>query len=257
MLKRFFALLFVLAALSGGIYALHGSKKGPKRPKTDDASLDLRRYEPYFSTSPASTAVATSHVVALVAAALVLGTAAYFGLGQTLEAGAIPTTTTSTTMKVTPEDDVRSFPGRFQSEFLHVAASPQPAPPAAPVAEAVLATPAPVDPPTAAPTPEPVVDAYVPAVYPEGSFEAIICALPWPCNQAIAVASCESGLDRSGHLDGNWATNGNYYGLFQIGSIHAWRWPDFWDAWMDPARNAQYAYDIWSESGWRPWSCQP
>jgi hypothetical protein len=26
---------------------------------------------------------------------------------------------------------------------------------------------------------------------------------------------------------------------------------------MDPVRNTQFAYDIWAESGWRPWHCQP
>ena len=81
--------------------------------------------------------------------------------------------------------------------------------------------------------------------------------MPWPCAEAIAVAACESGRDLSGRLDGNRATNGNNYGLFQINGIHAWRWPDFYEAWMDPVRNTQFAFEIWSESGWGPWSCKP
>jgi hypothetical protein len=85
----------------------------------------------------------------------------------------------------------------------------------------------------------------------------MICAMPWPCAEAIAVASCESGRDMNGLLDGNWATNGNNFGLFQINSVHASKWPDFYDNWMDPTRNIQFAFEIWSDSGWYPWHCQP
>ena len=81
--------------------------------------------------------------------------------------------------------------------------------------------------------------------------------MPWPCDQAIAVASCESGTDRYGRLDGNWATNGNNYGLFQINGIHADLWPDFYTSWMDPVKNTEWAFELWSVSGWRPWSCRP
>ena len=49
-----------------------------------------------------------------------------------------------------------------------------------------------------------------------------ICSLPWPCAEALAVARCESTLRPD-------ATNGDQYGLFQIGALHAWRWPDFLD----------------------------
>jgi hypothetical protein len=59
-----------------------------------------------------------------------------------------------------------------------------------------------------------------------------------------------------GRLDGNWATNGANFGLFQINAVHAHRWADFYEAWMDPAKNAQWAYEIWSQSGWYPWDCR-
>lgn len=259
MLKAFFTVLFVLAALSGGIYALNGSKKGPKRPKSeDDASVALRRYDRYFSTTttPAPSAGVprvSSHVVAVVVAALVLGLAAYVGLGQTLQANAVPTATAPVTIaSVSLHDDLRPEVWHSEGELSKLVVSAELAPPPAAVTDT---TPLLVSPPAAeVAAPAPVVEAFVPAA---GSIEAIICALPWPCEQAIAVASCESGLDRNGQLDGNWATNGNHFGLFQIAGLHAWRWADFWDAWMDPARNARYAFDIWSESGWRPWSCQP
>jgi len=274
MLKPFLALLLVLAALSGGIYALHGSKgsKRSKRPKTEDASLLLRRYEQYFSTPPtaapasrvASSLFVSARIAAVVVAALLFGSAAYLGLGETLDANAVPTTTASMEIPdVSLQDDLRPATGHSERELSKLAASAQPAPPPATGAEAAPATPPAAEPPPPAPTPapmpaaEPVVEAYVPVDMPDGSTEAIVCSMPWPCAEAIAVASCESGLDRNGRLDGNWATNGNHFGLFQISYIHAWRWADFYDAWMDPARNAQYAYDIWSESGWRPWSCRP
>ena len=64
------------------------------------------------------------------------------------------------------------------------------------------------------------------------------------------MARCESTLRA-------WATNGDQFGLYQIGGLHAWRWPDFWSAWSDALRNAQMAFDLWSEQGWRPWSCRP
>lgn len=78
-----------------------------------------------------------------------------------------------------------------------------------------------------------------------------ICSLPWPCSEAVSVAACESTLQP-------WRTNGDHYGLYQLrGSLHAWRWPDFWGTWMEPLRNAQMAYELWFEQGWAPWSCRP
>jgi hypothetical protein len=269
MLKPLFALLFVLAALSGGIYALHESK-GPKRSKTEDASLLLRRYQHYFSaasSAPAATIPDTlgipPRVVAVVLAALVFGSAAYLGLGQTLEADAVPTTPAAVVFNNTSlHDELRPAAWHSESELAKLMVSAQLAPPAAPAADVAVAAappaevPAPEPPPE--PEPEPVVEAAVPVfVPPEGGLEAIVCAMPWPCDEAIAVASCESGLDSNGRLDGNWATNGSDYGLFQIRYIHAWRWADFYDAWMDPNRNTQWAFEIWSESGWRPWACRP
>jgi Lysozyme like domain len=125
-------------------------------------------------------------------------------------------------------------------------AEPTPAPALAPTPEAPQPTHEPVAVLAAAATPVP----------PDG-LEGIVCSKPWPCDQAIAVASCESGLDRNGRLDGNWATNGNNYGLFQINGIHADLWPDFDASWMDPVKNTEWAFEIWSANGWRPWSCQP
>jgi len=43
---------------------------------------------------------------------------------------------------------------------------------------------------------------------------------------------------------------------FKQFTFHAYRWPDFYDNWMDPAKNAHWAYGIYSEQGLYPWSCR-
>ena len=63
----------------------------------------------------------------------------------------------------------------------------------------------------------------------EGDVVAIICALPWPCEQMVAIATCESGLNPSVF------NPAGYYGLFQINYA--------FDGWDDPAINAQVAYE--------------
>ncbi len=58
---------------------------------------------------------------------------------------------------------------------------------------------------------------------------AAICSLPWPCDQMIRVAYCESGLNPN-------AINGvGFYGLFQINYI--------FDGWNDPWTNSRVAYE--------------
>jgi hypothetical protein len=123
-----------------------------------------------------------------------------------------------------------------------------------------------VIPALAVPAPQPAVpspDAIEPAstaleaASEPGDLEALVCSFAWPCEEALAVARCESGTDMSGRLDDPSATNGTSYGLFQINEIHAGRFPDFWEAWTDPVTNATWAFELWSEDGWQPWSCQP
>ena len=81
------------------------------------------------------------------------------------------------------------------------------------------------------PTPEPptpVVTPYVPPP-PQGDVASIICSLPWPCDQMVRIASCESGLNPH-------AVNpAGYYGLFQI----AGEFP----GWDDALTNATFAYE--------------
>lgn len=118
--------------------------------------------------------------------------------------------------------------------------------------------------PSPAPTPEPAPDPIVapapvqfaepasselPQLLMEDARE-LICAYPWPCEEALAVKFCESG-DRWDEV-----SKGNYGG-FQINAVHEARFPDFWESWMDPVKNTSWAYEIWSEQGWKPWGCRP
>ena len=132
------------------------------------------------------------------------------------------------------------------------AATPSPTPSPAPT---IVPTPVPTPTPPATPTPPPPPPPYVP---PPGGLEEMVCTFAWPCAEAISVARCESGTDKVGRLDGAFAVSSrNSYGLFQINAIHASQFPDFWQSWMDPAKNTSWAFQIWSQQGWRPWSCRP
>jgi hypothetical protein len=75
-----------------------------------------------------------------------------------------------------------------------------------------------------------------------------ICGYDWNCPQAERIVTCESGWDAA-------ATNGISWGLWQINAIHAWRWPNFWESWMNPEVNTAWAYELYQEQGWTPWDC--
>jgi hypothetical protein len=266
MIRRFFVLLIATVALVSGVYALR-SRKAEKRAvvasSTSANPIALSATEltapPSFAhdevaSSPRENAVAGASTIrprlaALVVLAAVLSAGAHFGLGngselvqaaQILDPSPSPAASTLVASHSPPplSGSVRAL---FSGDGLPPPAAPTP-PPATPeptpAVAAVVATPRPAPP------------------IPADGIEGIICALPWPCQEAIAVAACESGRDRYGRLDGSSDTNGNHYGVFQISGIHAWRWPDFWENWMDPAKNAQWAYEIWAEQGWKPWSCR-
>jgi hypothetical protein len=68
------------------------------------------------------------------------------------------------------------------------------------------------------------------------------------CQQAISVARCESGLSVN-------ASNGQYLGLFQMGSYARARYGHGSTA-MAQAR-AAYRYFVDSGKDWSPWSCKP
>ena len=68
------------------------------------------------------------------------------------------------------------------------------------------------------------------------------------CQQALQVASCESGYETG-------AQNGQYLGLFQMGSSERQLFGHGATA-LEQAR-AAYRYFLRSGRDWSPWSCKP
>lgn len=66
--------------------------------------------------------------------------------------------------------------------------------------------------------------------------------------QAWNVAGCETG--RTWNV---WASNGQYRGLFQMGSFARARYGHGRDPWTQ----AKAAFNYYREAGWSPWECQP
>jgi Lysozyme like domain len=256
MIRYLFVLLLAGAAVCSRFLALFGIN-ARNRPRTEDIGYWVRRsFEPISSPRDPTRVTPVPRIVTLLAAAAILGTGAYLGLDQTASQASVPAVAPATSeprfdasepgTSSSLHDELRAMMARPKISSPAASAEPTPAPALAPTPEAPQPTPEPVAVLAAAATPVP----------PDG-LEGIVCSKPWPCDQAIAVASCESGLDRNGRLDGNWARNGNNFGLFQINGIHADLWPDFDTSWMDPVKNTEWAFEIWSANGWRPWSCQP
>ena len=104
----------------------------------------------------------------------------------------------------------------------------------------------PAPPPTSPPPP--------PVAWEPGAVEEIICAwFDTNCAQALAVARCESTL-RPGAI----SPGGGNWGLFQINTVHRARVAAHGYAWeqvLDPHVNTEIAHALWSEQGWRPWTC--
>lgn len=68
------------------------------------------------------------------------------------------------------------------------------------------------------------------------------------CAQALRVAWCESRFDV-------WARNGQYLGLFQMGSYARAHYGHGNDAWAQS--RAAYRYFVASGRDWSPWTCRP
>jgi hypothetical protein len=79
--------------------------------------------------------------------------------------------------------------------------------------------------------------------------EATICRVFGPrCGEAIRVARCESGM----HTD---AVNGQYLGLFQMGS-HERQLFGHGPSAQEQA-SAAHRYFVYAGQTWSPWSCRP
>jgi hypothetical protein len=70
------------------------------------------------------------------------------------------------------------------------------------------------------------------------------------CSQAMAVVRCETGGTYS-----PWATNGQYHGIFQMGSNERDTYGDGWNVWAQA--KAAFRYFIASGRDWSPWECKP
>lgn len=68
------------------------------------------------------------------------------------------------------------------------------------------------------------------------------------CEDAVDVAWCESRLDTT-------ARNGQYLGLFQMGTFARERFGHGPTAWEQAA--AAHRYFVYSGRTWSPWSCKP
>lgn len=79
-----------------------------------------------------------------------------------------------------------------------------------------------------------------------GARAAIRAAFGRYANQAIRVATCESHLSI-------WARNGQYLGLFQMGTYARRRFGHGWTPWAQ-ARAARRYFNV---AGWAPWECRP
>lgn len=90
-------------------------------------------------------------------------------------------------------------------------------------------------------------------VVPSNDLERMICAtFGDQCSKALSVVYCESRFNT-----GTVGAAGER-GLFQIHPVHIPYLADrglSWDAMFDPASNIAYAYDLYSRSGWGPWTC--
>lgn len=105
----------------------------------------------------------------------------------------------------------------------------------------------------APPPTSPVATEPPPAAIPAGSIEEMICnTFGDQCQKALSVVRCESSFN-----PGTVGAAGER-GLFQIHPVHIPYLQDrgmTWDSMFDPASNISYAYDLYSRSGWGPWTC--
>lgn len=88
------------------------------------------------------------------------------------------------------------------------------------------------------------------AAQPGEHYRDLICAAPWPCEEALRVSWCESRWDPLAYRTGN-------YGLFQVNQVHWARVGGDLEQLYDPEVNVRVAYEIWREQGWTPWACKP
>lgn len=105
--------------------------------------------------------------------------------------------------------------------------------------------------PTPAATPVPTATP-VPVIADGGSVVDIISGYPWPVDQALRIAWCESRYDPLAY------NQSGASGVFQImPRWHGWRLKPG-ESLFDPMVNVRIAYEIWASDGgsFRQWVCQ-
>lgn len=76
---------------------------------------------------------------------------------------------------------------------------------------------------------------------------AAVCYYFGPqCNTAMSIVNCETGGTYSPY-----AQNGQYLGIFQMGSWARSTFGHGWNVWVQ----ARAAYRYYRSSGWGPWEC--
>lgn len=170
----------------------------------------------------------------------------YFGPSIEVEDTGGREVTTSTSFASAPGEGWAALP----SDHAVAAAIPRDVP--EPPAPTTSTTMAPVLAPPAAevrPSPDPAPV----AVQGGDSIEALICSYGWDCGRALAIFRCESGLNPAA------VSPGGDLGIAQIHwPVHAGRALAMGYTQADmltPGPNLAVAWAIWSEVGWRAWSC--
>lgn len=149
------------------------------------------------------------------------------------------------------EDDTGEVVVTTTTQAPTTTTEPEPTTTAPPTTEAYI-PPAPPTTQAYIPPPPPPPAPVVPEVA-AGSIEEMICnTFGDQCQKALSVVRCESSFNA-----GTVGAAGER-GLFQIHPVHIPYLQDrgmTWDSMFDPASNIAYAYDLYSRSGWGPWTC--
>lgn len=85
---------------------------------------------------------------------------------------------------------------------------------------------------------------------------------PWQADVAVAIILGPTRHCRWGESAGMpWVVGpAGQRGLMQLDPGHAWRFERrgwSWDDAFDPEANIAIGFEVYSESGWLPWSCRP
>lgn len=110
-------------------------------------------------------------------------------------------------------------------------------------------------------SPVPTTRVQLVSYEPRSELERLICdpQWAWDCQEAIAVATCESSMNPRAVSRPN--TNGTIdRGLFQVNDVWEDAWPPtVWQRIFVARTNIAMAHHIWEVGGnsWKYWTCQP